>query len=369
MSTFVNELMRSVRYFESQQKRRSRVGKIIIFGNIGMLESIDDYLAEQTGYDVVAIDRVPFVSVALDPTELEALRDHEGEIVVALGLASEAIRAKRIELNLLPRETMVRRKAYSGLKFGIIGLIVLCAVLATLYINKNEHYNEIAAQVDDLNSKIAVVRPDYEKVQQLKGEIDIVKQKFGGIAKLAGAQIPWPILMDEIGRIMRDTVWITSFAFDANGSTWEMEGFVFTTKELQRFLVQIYDSQVLQIGELDKGTESGGGGRREDQGYSPRQGGRGGGGMRSASPPYALSGDSPGAEAQGPMLGQIGDGPQPRYKLPSGPTGWRTIEDFFRGSMWYPGVLYEFTISGSVNQEVLGLGTQIFSAEVKDFFQ
>lgn len=373
MSQFVNELMRSVRYFESQQKRRSRVGKVIIFGNIGMLESTDEYLAEQTGYDVIAVDRVPFATVALDPTELNALRDHEGEVVTAIGLAAEAIRSRKIELNLLPRETMVRRKAYSGLKFGILLLVVVIAVLATVYININNDYNEIKAKVDILSNKVTLVYPDYNKATSLQGEISGIKRKFGGIVTLAGMQVPWPIIMDELGLVMRDSVWIEMFSYDANGATWEMEGYAYTTKEFQRFLVQMYDSQVFVGISLDsKDIESGGPEESSSDEWQPRSRRRIGG-MRSAEVPpgysWELNADYP---AVGPRAGERLSGgdldPQPRYLLPQGPTYWRTIEDFFRGSMWYPNLLWKFKMSGTFNGEIMKVGADVYGPEVVQFF-
>jgi len=372
MSQFVNELMRSVRYFESQQKRRSRVGKIIVFGNIGMLESTDEYLAEQTGYDVVAVDRVPYASVNLDPTELNALRDHEGEIVTAIGLGAEAIRAKKIELNLLPRETMVRRKAYSGLKFGILLLVVIIALLATLYINLNREYNEIKEKVDDLNQKIVLVTPDYNEVQKLKGDITGVKQRFGGIVTLAGAQVPWPIIMDELGRVMRNSVWIEKFSYDANGATWEIEGFALSTQEFQRFLVQMWDSQVFVGVTLDsKDVESGGPESGGSDEWRPRSRRRVGGMRSMEGPPSPYAEENSDFPAAGPRIEEYGRDdltPQPRYKLPSGPSGWRSIEDFFRGSMWYPELLWKFKMSGTLNQELMKVGGQVYGQEVVAFF-
>ncbi len=366
MSTFVNELMRSVRYFESQQKRRSRVGKLIVFGNIGMLEGLNDYLAEQTGYDVVVIDKVPTVNVSLDPTEMNALRDHEPEIVTSLGLAVEAVRAKKIELNLLPRETMVRRKAYSGLKFGIIGLVALIAILATVYIQLNNDYVDINNEVERYDAMIRTVQPEYDKVQGIKTEIDTNKQRFGGLVKLSGAQIPWPIIMDELGRIMRDTVWVKTFGFDANGMTYEFEGFAWTTQEFQRFLVQIYESKVFLTVQLDdKSAENEPDTGTDQEGYTSQDRPRVGG-MRSANGGPG----NPGAGAsfdEGSIRGNDGDKPQPRYKLPQGPSGWQSIEDFFRGEVWQIPILWSFKVSGTVNPEIIK-AEDIFGPDVTKFF-
>ena len=384
MSAFVNELMRSIRYFESQQKRRSRVGKIIVFGNIGMLEGLDDYLAEQTGYDVTVVDRVPLANVTLDATELNALADHEGEVVTALGLAYEAIRAKKIELNLLPRETMVRRKAYSGLKFGVIALIVVIALMATLYINKNKIYNEAKAEVDDLNKKINIVTPDYTTVQQLKTDIQGIKFKFGGLVQLTGTQVPWPIIMDELGRIMRDSVWIKKFSYDANGRTFEIEGSAFKTTEFQRFLWQIFESKVftglvLEDKKMENQPQGGGAGANKD--YRPSTSPRIGGPRRyGIDGPPGYSEES--AELSGEELPAVGPRatgpggvryrpniPEPRYKLPEGPSGWRSIEDFYAGTLWVPDILWSFKISGTVNADMMLVGKTVFGDKVEAFFQ
>ena len=236
----------------------------------------------------------------------------------------------------------------------------------------NREYNEIKDKVDDLNQKITLVTPDYTEVQNLKGDITGVKQRFGGIVTLAGAQIPWPIIMDELGRVMRDSVWIENFSYDGNGATWEFEGYALSTQEFQRFLVQMFDSQVFVGVALDsKDVESGGPESGGSDEWRPRSR-RSVGGMRSMDgPPGAYADENADFPAPGPMIEEYGRDdltPQPRYKLPSGPSQWRSIEDFFRGSMWYPELLWKFKMSGTLNQELIKVGGQVFGQEVVAFF-
>ena len=113
---FVNELMRSIRYFESQSKKRARVGRIVMFGYIGGLEGLSEYLSEQTGLECTVVTDFPGVESALDPADEQEIRGREAMLVVPIGLAVEGAKRKRIDLNLIPRETMYRRKSFNAMK-------------------------------------------------------------------------------------------------------------------------------------------------------------------------------------------------------------------------------------------------------------
>jgi hypothetical protein len=188
--------------------------------------------------------------------------------------------------------------------------------------------------------------------------------------------------MDELGRIMRDSVWISNFSYDANGQTFEIEGFAFKTTEFQRFLMQIYDSKVfinlnLEDKKMENEQQTGTSGTQE---YRPRTPPTIGGPRRSIEGPPGLSEGGEGtSNDDSPAMGPRATGesgvyghpelPEPRYKLPSGPTGWRSIEEFFGPTLWVPDILWKFKISGTVNSELMLVGRTVFGDKVEGFFQ
>src|SRR5690606_37211729 len=51
-SGFVSELIRSIRYYESQAQRTERVGKMLLFGSGAIFPNLAKYLEDQTGLEV-----------------------------------------------------------------------------------------------------------------------------------------------------------------------------------------------------------------------------------------------------------------------------------------------------------------------------
>jgi len=372
MGQFVNELMRSIRYFESQAKRRSRVGRIVMFGYIGGLEGLSEYLAEQTGLDVTVVTGLPGVESALDAADEQELRDREAVLVVPIGLAVEAVKKAKIDLNLIPREAVFRRKSFNAMKFAVVVAVILAAILANLYIQRNNEYNRFKADEAVLDQKIQSIKKYHDQSLEFKQHIATLEGKLKGVLTLAAAQPPWPVIMDELGRIMRDAAFIDEMHWDANGGTWEVHGFCIGTDEFQKLVVNFWHSDVLQMKEagdieptnLDLeegklGPQFGDRGVGGGFGFSDRQPSMPGGEDSGAGAP--VSGRSwllpPAAEPTGAGIPV----PEPRYKLPEGGgSAWQDIEWYFQGHEYMPPIYYEFKFSGTINPAVMQKGKDLF---------
>jgi len=357
MGQFVNELMRSLRYFESQSKRRSRVGRIVMFGYVGGLDGLSEYLAEQTGLEVTVVTQMPGVESGLDSADEQELRGREAVLVVPIGLAVEGVKRKRIDLNLVPRETLYRRKSFNALKFAAVVVVILAAILANLYIQREQEYREFKAQEAELQQQIASIQEYYDRSKEFQTYIATVESKLKGVVSLVATQPPWPVIMDELGRIMRDAAFIDEMHWDANGATWEIHGYVYGTSELQRLIVNFWHSDILVMTEVDniepKNLEMEEGTLGGDFGGGSFGGGYGPGGF-SAPPP-----DVPDSSTSG--RGSRSDRPEPMYKVPEGGGGaWRDIEWYFRGQQYYYPVYYEFKFTGTISPDVMQSGLGLF---------
>jgi len=369
MGQFVNELMRSIRYFESQQKRRSRVGRVVIFGYVCGLTGLAEYLAEQTALNVTVVTEVPGVEVMLDDAEQRELKGREAVLVVPAGLAAEGIKRKRIDLNLMPRETMYRRKSFNALKFGVVIVILLAAVLAGLYIQREKELQQFKEKEAALTKDINIVKPYYDKSTQFKGYNQTVETKLKGVVSLAAGQPPWPVIMDELGRVMRNKAWIDEMHWDANGATWEIHGFCIGTDEMQMLLVNFWHSDILKEPNAEDVTSKE---EKKKEGKLGNDFGNSGGGGSfgfSAEPPSPGEISMPGSTDRRGMTGQLPGGnapagkkvPIPMYKVPEG--GERDlypIEWFFQFREFTFPATWEFKIKGKINPAVMMSGKDLF---------
>ncbi|MCX6645539.1 MAG: type IV pilus assembly protein PilM [bacterium] len=363
MGQLVNELMRSIRYYESQARGRARVGRVVMFGYVGGLTGMTEYLGEQTGLDITVVKTLPGVESTLDSTDEAELKGREAILVVPIGLGVEGAKAKKIDLNLIPREAVYRRKSFGALKFAVVIAIIVAAILANLYIQRDNELKEFQKKETELTQQIASIQHLYDRSQEFKQYIDTVKGKLSGVVTLAASQPPWPVIVDELGRIMRDKSWIDEFHWDANGATCEFHGFCFGTDEVQMLLVNMYHSSILSITEveldpknleMDEGVLGGGFGGT----------GFGGGGFGFSSP--GPSGGIPsGADGNAPSMGEnntpIPGMPQPMYRRPGGAAGDNTIEWYFQFHEFQYPIFYEFTASGTIKPEVMTSGKKLFT--------
>ena len=373
MGQFVNELMRSIRYFESQQKRRARVGKIVLFGHIGGLEGLSEYLSEQTGMEIMVVTGLPGVESALDGADEMELRGREAVLVVSLGLAVEGLKRKKIELNLVPRETVYRRKSFNAMKFAVVVVLILAAFLLNIYIERYQELENFKQKEQEIQAKIDVVKPYYDRATEFKNHIQLVEGKLRGVVQLAAAQPPWPVIMDELGRVMRDSAWLDEMHWDANGAKWEVHGYCVGTDEVQRLLVNFYHSDILNmtdVGSVDADVQSSSSG---SLGSGFGGGGTGGGTRRSApapSPDGGLAGISTGDSnfvrrlpGMPPGLDPVslgGPSVEPMYKLPPGGQTGLEIEFYFRGQEYLFPIFYEFKFDGTINASVMQSGRDMF---------
>ncbi len=373
MGQFVNELMRSIRYFESQSKRRSRVGRVIMFGYIGGLDGLAEYLAEQTGLDITVVKDLPGVESQLDPADEQELKGREAVLVVPIGLAVEGVKKKRIDLNLIPREAVFRRKSFNALKFAVVVVILLAAILANIYIQRDQEYRSFKEDEAAIQADIASIQNLYDESQDFKQHIATIEGKLKGVMTLAAMQPPWPVIMDELGRIMRNAAFITEMHWDANGSTWEIAGGCFGTKEIQMLTVNFWHSDILKMVEAaeieTEGLDSDAG--HLGGGFGSRTGG-GGFGFEAIEPdPSDLQDDLNIPFDELVLRDEIADSqgiprPEPMYKLPEAGGAWRDIEWYFQGHQYIPRLFYTFKWSGTVDPAVMFSGKDLFGPELGD---
>ena len=369
LGQFVNELMRSIRYYESQSHGRARVGRIVMFGYIGGLQGLSEYLGEQIGIDVTVVTELHGVESVLDPTDEGELRGREAVLVVPIGLGIEGAKSRRIDLNLIPREAVFRRKSFNALKFAVVVVIIVAAILANIYITRDNEFKQFKDEETELQRKITSIQHLYDRSQEFKQYIDTVQGKLAGVVTLAASQPPWPVIVDELGSVMRDRAWIDEFHWDANGASWEIHGFCYGTDEMQRLLVNLYHSKILNFStcgdcdaqNLDQAEGSLGGGFGGSSGP-------GGTGFSSNLPDYGQGDNSSlpdGVEIHGPLSGPSPMAaiprPRPRYRIPEGGRGDYDIEWYFRGHEFIVPIFYEFKMSGTVNQAVMQSGMDMFA--------
>lgn len=324
-SGFVSELIRSIRYYESQAQRSERVGKLLLFGNIGLFPNISKYLEDQTGLEVSQVSLGSLVQYRQGVYSLDFLHEAASRLVVSAGLAIELFRKKK-ELNLMPPAYYTRSINATIVKFALFLFAVLAAIGWWFYDKQSKEIAVLDGEVQAKKQEAESLKPKADQFETVKGEVNAQMPRFNQIFGLLSKQIIWPEIMDELGRRVNDRVWLESVDFEGNNKSIKMTGQGVDRSDVFQFAINVDKSTWFTnttVEEKSSGASGGGGGG----------GGAGAAGV-SANRVGASSQPSPiGAEAQGLIGGAAGGDfkPMQNYKLPRFDyQPGASIEDFFR---------------------------------------
>ncbi len=369
-SGFVSELIRSIRYYESQAQRSDRVGKLLLFGNVRLFPNLEKYLEDQTGLEVNVVSFSSLVQYRQGVYSLDVLSENASKFVTSAGLALEQTKKKK-ELNLMPPSYYTRA---INRQIIIAGLVIF-GILGFFAWNQNQEFQKkIAAKEAEKASAEAAankVKPDADAFDTVKGEIQAQLPRFHQIFNLFKNQRVWPEIMDELGRRTNDQVWLEAVDFEGKDNTITMTGVAVDRTDMLQFCINLDKSPFFTNTTLEEKTDDGGGG-------GGRRGGGGGGpttsGSGLASAPSPVSSAPQGSLVGGPS-GSVSvsrmQTPMQDYRLPRFDfTPGASIEDFFRSDyQQVQTVIWEFEVTTTLQSEIVNQDTKDDFSQIEELIQ
>jgi len=342
-SAFVSELIRSIRYYESQAQRSERVGKLLLFGNIQLFPNLQKYLEDQTGLEVNQLNLGTLVQFKQGVYDLDLLNKNASLLPVAVGLGLEHF-AKKKELNLMPPAYYTRSINATIIRFAVV-LILILGCLGWYYHGKR--LAEVSARQDVLDQKTieaADLKPDADRFDQQKSEIVQQQPRFNQIFNLLEKQFVWPEIMDELGNRINDRVWIEAVDFEGGSESINMTGVAVDRVDMIQFAINLDKSPFFTNTELtenasDESGGSGGGG-----------GGGGGGATRGAAGRASAGSPQSSILSYRPAAQPMQNYKLPRFDFQPG----AGIEEFFQAEfdVIYQ-IIWEFEISTSLQTQIV----------------
>ncbi|MCB1185987.1 type IV pilus assembly protein PilM [bacterium] len=359
-SGFVSELIRSIRYYESQAQRTERVGKMLLFGSGTIFPNLAKYLEDQTGLEVTDLSLSSMLQYRQGTYSLEHLNQEASKLPVAAGLCLEHFRKKK-SLNLMPPSYYT--KAINK-QIAAIGVVILLAIGFWYYsIDKdlNGKINTLNGEVQQREGEAARLKPAADDFDANKNDIIAQRPKFNQIFSLFKEQRIWPEIMDEVGNRINDRVWLDQIDFEASTNTVTMEGVAVDRVDIYQFLINLDRSPYFTNTGVSENADTGG------AGGAGGGGGSGGGGSSgpigrgiSSSPGPGTSTTSVAAPAQS------GTRPMQDYKLPRGSfQPGASIEDFFQRDFTETSTIqWKFEVTTDLQNEIVNQ-----EAAVQDIIQ
>lgn len=348
-STFVSELIRSIRYYESQAQRQERVGRLYIFGNIQLFENLSKYLEEQTGLEIRIVSLPSLVGLKQGVYSIDILNQNSEKLVVASGLAAELTTKKKIELNLLPAAFYVKAQSFTALRLGLAVLIVLVILGWVYYAQQSKLLQQRKAEYNAAVQEAKKWEGDASKFVKEREAIKGAQPKFHQVVNLIRKQRVWPVIMDELGRLTPDRILVAGVTFQASTNSITISGMAGRRQDIMEYVILLDSNPFFSgtvVGEQSESSRSGGGGGR---GGGGAVGGGVGTGTRGSQPPGA------GSLFSG-VLKPSEESPAPAdYEFPKyGGRAGANIEDFFGPSpqMILP-ITYKFKIDVKLEPRVV----------------
>ena len=346
-ASFVTELVRSVRYYESQAARSDRVGKLMILGNIRYFKNIAPYLERETGLEVSEVALSALVQYEQGVYAMDVLHENASKLVVAAGLCTDYFKRGRIPFNLLPSVYYVRAQAWNVVKVGIVLVLIMGAIM---YLNATKLDKELSAvetKLSEVQSQAAQWESDAGRFDSVKSEISAKLPKIRQVFNLVKNQRVWPAIMEELGNRIPDYCYLTDVDFEASTNEIDMAGWAVDRIDIMMFAISLDNSDFFTSTTVNEKSQTGGGGPGGGGAGAGGGGGSAGMGMGPSSArkpfsqaglarlPYSSAIPQRGSDWATKPLGRPVDFEFPRLGYLAG----RSIEDYF-GPKPPPGALY-----------------------------
>ncbi len=351
-SGFVSELIRSIRYYESQAQRTERVGKMLLFGSGTIFPNLAKYLEDQTGLEVSDLSLSSMLQYRQGTYSLEHLNAEASKLPVAAGLCIEHFRKKKM-LNLMPPSYYTKAINKQIAAIGVVILLCIGFWYWSVDSELNKKIGVLNGEVSQREGEAARLKPAADDFDANKSEIIAQRPKFNQIFSLFKEQRIWPEIMDEVGNRINDRVWLDQIDFEASTNTVTMSGVAVDRVDLYQFLINLDKSPYFTNTGVSENADTGGAGGA---------GGGGGGGGGGAGPIGRGVSGSPGPEMTS-VSAPTGSRalPMQDYKLPRGSfQPGASIEDFFqRDFELAESISWSFEVTTDLQNEIVNQETAV----------
>ena len=358
-ASFVTELIRSIRYYESQSARSERVGKLLVLGNIRYFKNLSAYLERETGLEVSDVGLSGLVQYVQGAYPIDVLQDASPKLAVAAGLATDFFKRGKIESNLLPSTYYIRAWAWNTVKVCVVLLAIMGVVFYLQYQNLSEAKVQAEEELKRAQAEAERWKGDASRFDAKKQEINTRLPRFQQLYNLVKSQIVWAPIMKELGARTPDGVVVEEVDFSASGQKVWIKGYAVSRTELMLYAIMLDRSDFFTRTEVQESVQMPGGGAPGGGGGGGPAAGGAGPTMSAQGPPGQSLGTIPGRMSGG-LLGteRIGRDLQLRplqFELPRlGIGAGRAIEDYFGPvSEWEYQVKYEFEITTHLQETAL----------------
>ncbi|HVM40506.1 MAG TPA: hypothetical protein VM618_06975, partial [Acidimicrobiia bacterium] len=210
LGSLVNDIRGSIDFYASQPGARP-LDEVLVTGGGTLVNGFVDRLGDVLDIPVERADvmsRLRIGDIGFGPDELDALQPY---LPVPVGLALGGARGVPYAVNLLPGKERRVLAASRMAMTGAAGLVALGAVLGALWLGRASEIDDLEGQLDDqraANQRLQTQIAELEGARDLQARADTAR---GLVAAALERDVSWSRMLQEIGRVIPQDVWLESF--------------------------------------------------------------------------------------------------------------------------------------------------------------
>src|SRR5690349_22028225 len=113
-------------------------------------------------------------------------------------------------VNLLPRDESKRTKTNVPVLVGVVGAVVVCALLSMLFLSASSKVRDEQGELDALNAQLAVIPPPPPPDSAGAG---LATQEQARLTALSGAlskRVAWDRVLRNLSLVLPNDVWLST---------------------------------------------------------------------------------------------------------------------------------------------------------------
>lgn len=175
LQDLISQVQRSIQYYK-QQSQGTQIKKLMLLGDGSRIEGLDGYLQKNLGFKVDRFSRLQRITLGPDADQ-ETLARHLPSFGVALGLGLQGVGLAENDVNLLPREALVKAEIQKKQPLLISAVALLYLAVFGLYFLKSQRLSDIAATMEQAQTdEVQELRDNEREIEGLQNNSAIVQQ-------------------------------------------------------------------------------------------------------------------------------------------------------------------------------------------------
>jgi len=177
LNDLVGQVQRTIGFFKSQI-HNVRIEQALLLGNTFRLSAVSEYFVDQLGCDLIPANVLERITLG-SRVDGAALKELLPSLAVGMGLALQGIGVGRVQVNLMPRELLLRQEIAKKRPSAVVAVVSLGVMLGAHLLSVSAEKSRIMEQLE----KQKVIKTRVAELDKIRGEYKTAKGGVSGAVR------------------------------------------------------------------------------------------------------------------------------------------------------------------------------------------